>query len=85
MKTMAQTVQELCEGKSAYTLYGGYAVGDGYRVLFCDHGVSTAKAVTPEKRNKDGRCTFAHFSYEDGSQIEFRWSPKTGSQLRVIK
>jgi hypothetical protein len=74
----ARTVLEALEGSVASTLSGGYAVlRDGSRNLF------EPATIEKERRNRQGRCTFASALYRDGSRLVFRWSEAGGSRYRV--
>ena len=78
MDTHAQHVVAACQGATAYTLAGGYAVhAAGSRALF------QPCRVEKERRNDKGRVTFLRGSYPDGSAVEFRYHPNRGASLRV--
>lgn len=67
--SLAEQVAETCEGASAFTLYGGYAVGPG-------NGATTRFATgaqLAERRNNNGRVTYAKYVYADGSTLEYTY------------
>lgn len=67
--TIADQVVTACEGASAFTLYGGYAVGAG--------NAGTTRFPTgaqlAERRNDKGRVTYAKYVYADGSTLEYTY------------
>lgn len=66
---IAEQVASACEGASAFTLYGGYAVGAG--------NAGTTRFPTgaqlAERRNNNGRVTYAKYVYADGSTLEYTY------------
>jgi hypothetical protein len=67
-----------CEGATAYTLYGGYAVhARSERKLF------PGCRVTKELRNQRGRVTRMEGVYSDGSTIVFTYSDNRGPRLQI--
>lgn len=67
--TIADRVVTACEGASAFTIYGGYAVGP-------NNGATTRfpiGAQLAERRNDKGRVTYAKYVYADGSILEYTY------------
>lgn len=73
--TIADGVKTAVEGASAFTLYGGYATHQlsGHTVRF-PVGVQQA-----ERRNVNGRVTYAKYVYADGSTLEYHYHGDTYS------
>jgi hypothetical protein len=77
-ESIAHRIAAECQGASAYTLYGGYAVFlSGPRKTF------PTGHQEMERRNEDGRCTAARYHYADGSRLHFTWHPMHGARLRA--
>lgn len=70
--TIASEVIKACEGKAAYTLYGGYAAGYDAKVVRFPGGHCEF-----EKRNEKGRVIKARYQYADGSCVEFTYKNET--------
>lgn len=78
MTTTAQRVAEICSGSNvaAATPEYGYAVHyDNNRTLF------PCGRLLAQRRNREGRCTFARYAYSDGSTLEFHFHPNTGARF----
>lgn len=73
LPTIAEQVAAACEGASAFTLYGGYAVGP--------NNAGTTRFPTgaqlSERRNTNGRVTYAKYVYADGSTLEYTYRDDT--------
>lgn len=69
LPSIADQVAQACEGATAFTLYGGYAVNQlsGKTVRFA------TGAQLAERRNDTGRVTYAKYAYADGSTLEYHY------------
>ena len=76
--TIAETVIQAIGRSSVFTLYGGYALVGGGQIQFQQgHQLS-------ERRNRNGRVTYALYQYADDSKVEFKYAENRGFTLKAL-
>ena len=73
MTTLAQQVKQIIETEcpGTFSLYAGYGMKAGQYVRY------PTGAQLSERRNDKGRCTYALYTYADGSRLAYKYSSRT--------
>ena len=77
--TEANQVAQGCAGASAYTLLYGYSFVGKEQKTF------PQGKLEKERRNKDGRVTYARYNYLDGSALVFTYRKNGYPNLEVVQ